>query len=74
MHQHQPDECKAAFAAWLGFESPLRHSEALGSCIEGGHRIWWTLEASDEAGAYALLPPFVGERTELVEVRPVEIP
>ncbi|MEX2556441.1 MAG: hypothetical protein WEB06_12535 [Actinomycetota bacterium] len=74
MHQHEPAECKAAFAAWLGFESPLRRTEALGSCIEGGHRIWWTLEASDEAAAYAQFPPFIAHRTELVEVRPVEIP
>ncbi|MGH2726863.1 MAG: hypothetical protein ACRDKS_07780 [Actinomycetota bacterium] len=73
MHQHRTHECKAAFAAWLGFDSPLRRRPALASCVEGG-RVWWTVEAPDEASAYAQLPPFVAERTELLELRAVEIP
>ena len=74
MHQHEPEECNAAFASWLGFESPLRHGEALGSCLEGGHRIWWTIQAANEAAAFAQLPPYVAQRTELAEVRKVAIP
>ena len=27
-HSHEPDECETAFAAWKGFESPLRHRPA----------------------------------------------
>jgi hypothetical protein len=31
-HQHQPHECAAAFAAWQGFDSPLRHGRVPSSC------------------------------------------
>jgi hypothetical protein len=36
--------------------------------------VWWRVEASDLAGALALLPGYVAERTTAIEVRDVEIP
>jgi hypothetical protein len=73
-HRHEPAECAAAFAAWHGFESPLRHKHALSSCHDGGHAMFWVLEASDEAGALAQLPDYVSRRSEVLRVRPVPIP
>ncbi len=40
-HRHQPEECPSAYAAWKGFESPLRGQQAPSSCRLGGHEIWW---------------------------------
>jgi hypothetical protein len=73
-HRHQPNECAAAFAAWQGFDSPLRRGRAPSTCLAGGHGVWWRVEAPDAAGALALLPPYVAERTTAIEVRDVEIP
>jgi hypothetical protein len=73
-HRHEPNECAAAFAAWRGFDSPLRHGRAPSTCLVGGHRIWWRIEAPDSNGALALLPRFVADRTTVTEVRDVEIP
>jgi hypothetical protein len=73
-HRHSERECRAAYAAWNGFESPLRHHEALSSCGRGGHRIFWTVEARDEPEALAQLPPYLAARTEVSEVREVAIP
>jgi hypothetical protein len=73
-HQHEPHECAAAFAAWQGFDSPLRHGAVPSSCLVGGHGLWWRVEASDHAGALALLPRFVAERTTAIQVREVQIP
>ncbi len=73
-HRHLPEECATAFASWHGFDSPLRHRPALASCERGGHELWWTVEAADEAGAFALLPAFIADRTEANEVREVSIP
>jgi hypothetical protein len=73
-HHHRPDECAAAFAAWNGFESPLRRRPAAATCLTGGHCLLWRVEADDEAAAVRLLPRFVAVRTEVVEVRDVEIP
>jgi hypothetical protein len=73
-HRHAPSECGAAFAAWKGFDSPLRHTATIGSCVEGGHKLWWTVEASDDRAALALLPPYLAERTEVAEVSEVEVP
>ena len=39
-HRHEPAECRYAYAAWLDFESPLRHQRADSSCMHGGHRLW----------------------------------
>ena len=73
-HTHRPEECAIAIAAWKGYSSPLRHSRPLGSCACGGHRVWWTVDASDRAAALAQLPPYVAERSTAEEVRDVPIP
>jgi hypothetical protein len=73
-HSHEPDECETAFAAWKGFESPLRHRSAASTCLTGGHRLFWKVEASDRSVAGAMLPAFVAARTEVIEAREVQIP
>ena len=73
-HQHEPRECAAAFAAWTGFDSPLRRHAAASSCLTGGHAVWWRVQADDHDAALALLPRYVAERTTPIEVRDVEIP
>jgi hypothetical protein len=73
-HRHAPAECAATFAAWLGFASPLRGGSAASSCLEGGHALWWRVEAPDRQAALALLPPYVARRTEAIRVRDVPIP
>ena len=73
-HIHDPDECAASFAAWSGFDSPLRHLPASSTCLTGGHCLLWRVEARSRDDALALLPPFVAARTEAVEVREVRIP
>lgn len=73
-HQHLPHECEAAFAAWTGFESALRHRMAPSTCLTGGHGLWWLVEAATQSEALAMLPPFVAERTIPTAVRVLEIP
>jgi len=73
-HRHDPDECESAFAAWRSFDSPLRGNSAPSTCLAGDHRIWWLVDAADEAAALALLPDFVASRTEVTAVRYVEVP
>jgi hypothetical protein len=73
-HHHAADECGAAFAAWKGFDSPLRHKPALASCVEGRHHAWWQVEAADAEAALAQLPPFVAARTDVEPAREVRVP
>lgn len=73
-HHHPAAECAVAFAAWKGFSSPLRHRPAPSTCLAGGHSVWWQVGAEDLPGALALLPRYVAERTNAVEIREVEIP
>jgi hypothetical protein len=73
-HKHRPEECAIAAAAWKGFSSPLRHGRPLGSCAQGGHRLWWTVEALDKEAALSLLPHYVSQRTTAEEVREVPLP
>jgi hypothetical protein len=73
-HRHQPGECAIAIAAWKGFVSPLRHGRPFGSCANGGHRIWWTVEAEDERGALSMLPYYVARRTVAERVEEVPLP
>jgi hypothetical protein len=73
-HHHEANECGVAFAAFAGFQSPLRHHGALASCRSGGHSIWWTVDAASEEHALALLPFYVAERTTAVPVSEVRIP
>ena len=73
-HQHEPADCAAAFAAWTGFDSPLRRGHAASTCLTGGHAVWWRVQAENAAAALALLPRYVARRTVPIEVRDVEIP
>lgn len=73
-HRHTAAECGAVFAAFNAFESPLRGRETTASCLYGGHRIWWELDADSESQALARLPAYVAERTTASRVRPVQIP
>jgi hypothetical protein len=73
-HQHAADECAAAFAAWNGFDSPLRHASAPSTCLAGTHTVLWRVTADDVDGALRLLPPFVRRRTVVEVVRDVRIP
>ena len=73
-HSHEAHECPAAYAAWQGFDSPLRHGVAPSSCLAGGHGVWWRVEAPDRDAALALLPRFVARRTMPIPIREVQIP
>ena len=73
-HRHEPDECRVAFAAWKGFDSPLRGCETSSSCNGGGHAIWWTVDADGPDEALGLLPFFLAERATATRVDEVDIP
>ena len=73
-HRHEAGECRIAFAAWKGFDSPLRRKKTIGTCADGGHQLWWTVEAPDETGTLAQLPAFVAERTDVQKIKEVQIP
>jgi len=73
-HQHEAHECAAAFAAWQGFDSPLRRGRVPSSCLTGGHGLWWHVEAATSSQALAYLPRFVAERTNPIQIREVDIP
>ena len=73
-HHHEPPECGAVFAAFKGHDSPLRHRVTLASCAFGGHAIWWSVEATSELAALALLPAYVAVRATAIRVGEVEIP
>jgi hypothetical protein len=79
VHTHRHDECRVAFAAWRGFDSPLRHGVTVASCAgtaggTGAHRIWWSVDAPDEHAAFAQLPQWVADRTVIEGVSEVVIP
>jgi hypothetical protein len=73
-HTHDARECGSAFAAWKGFDSPLRHRATFGSCPLGGHRLWWLVEADDQPAAIAQVPRFIALRTDVIEVGEVMVP
>lgn len=73
-HHHGAEHCRTAFVAWQGFDSPLRHHPTLSSCVDGGHAIWWRVDAADEAAALDQLPDWIAARTEVTRVREVLIP
>jgi hypothetical protein len=73
-HEHTADECRHAFAAWQGFDSPLRHRDGLGACLFGDHVLFWAIEAATATDARSLLPDYVAARTHVREVRRVRIP
>ena len=76
VHSHTADECRVAFAAWRGTDSPLRHTVTVGSCVAsaGTHRIWWSVDAPDEQAALAQLPGWVAERSAIDLAGEVVIP
>jgi len=73
-HRHEPEECGVAFAAFKGHASPLRHTATVGSCLSGGHELWWLVDAHDHAQALAQLPFYVAERSTVTEIREIQIP
>ena len=73
-HRHSPAECAATFAAWKGFDSPLREGSAWCSCPTGGHHLWFLVDAADADTALGQLPRYVAERSEAVRVDEVSIP
>jgi hypothetical protein len=73
-HQHEPAECAATFAAWKGFDSPLRERPAWCSCPAGGHQLWFMVEAPDDGAALVQLPRYLAVRSKLVRVAEVSIP
>ena len=73
-HAHRPRECGAAFASFTGHDSPLRRRRTVGSCMFGGHEIWWVVSAASQDEALQLLPYYIAQRTTAVAVADVEIP
>jgi hypothetical protein len=73
-HSHEARSCETAYAAWSGFESPLRQKSAVSSCAIGGHRIFWVVDARDSGSALAQLPEWLAARTIVSEVSEVRIP
>lgn len=72
-HVHHETECRIAYAAWRGFDSPLRGRGAAASCAAGDHRMFWTVEADSPEAACAQLPPYLAERTHVSQVTEVAI-
>jgi hypothetical protein len=73
-HSHAPADCAVAFAAWNGYDSPLRHRPATSTCLTGGHTLQWRVDAADADAALALVPRLVRRTTVATQVRDVEIP
>ena len=38
-HHHEAADCRVAYAAWKGFDSPLRRKHTMASCASGEHHI-----------------------------------
>jgi hypothetical protein len=77
-HRHTASDCGVAFAAWRGFDSPLRHHSALASCASAPtkavHLLVWTVDAESERAALAMLPNWLAKRTDAEPVAEVAIP
>ncbi|MDQ4142483.1 MAG: hypothetical protein M3198_01875 [Actinomycetota bacterium] len=73
-HHHEAGDCGTAWAAWRGFDSPLRHTLALSTCREGGHRLWCVVRAEDEEGALSQLPPWLASRSKVTRITQTQIP
>ena len=63
----------AVFAAWRGFDSPLRHRSTASTCLAGGHALWWRVEATDPAHALVCFRGSWPARRP-IEIREVQIP
>jgi hypothetical protein len=73
-HRHEPAECGWVFASWHGFDSPLRHQDALAGCPHGDHGLWWFVDAPDERAALRRLPECLLRQTEVTRVSWFPIP
>jgi hypothetical protein len=73
VHTHGEAECRVAYAAWRGFDSPLRGLHAIASCASGDHRMFWTVQADSFEAALRQLPPYLAQRTHASEVSEVTI-
>jgi hypothetical protein len=73
-NHHAADDCGVVFAAFRGFASPLRRTEALASCRSGGHEVWWRVAAEDEAAALRQLPRYVATNSTATRVNAVAVP
>lgn len=73
-HSHEAHSCATAYAAWSGYDSPLRHQHAIATCASGAHRMFWLVEASDAEAALHQLPEWLAERTRVSEASAVTIP
>lgn len=82
VHGHTPAECSVSYAAWNGFDSPLRGRTVQSTCARHevgartsapGHEVFLSVRAPDADSAMAQLPPYVRERTLAREVTEVRI-
>jgi hypothetical protein len=73
-HRHEAHECGVVYIAFKGHHSPLRRQATVSSCRSGRHEIWWTVDATSERAALALLPSYIAQRTTAAEVSDVQIP
>ena len=74
LHRHVPEHCASSWAAWRGHSSPLRGTPASCTCVHGGHRVWWEVEAPSAEAALALLPSYVAGSSAAHAVRAVVTP
>ena len=73
-NHHTAGDCGVVFAAFRGFTSPLRHTEALASCRNGGHEVWWRVAAEDAGAALRQLPRYVADTSTATRVDPIAVP
>jgi hypothetical protein len=74
IHRHAPEQCASAWAAWNGHVSPLHGSDVSCTCVQGGHTVWWDVEAASAEAALGLLPEYVARSTRVVPIRRVVTP
>lgn len=73
-HRHAPHQCGATFASFKGERTPLRGRATFASCVSGGHRVWWLVEAASAAEALSQLPHYVASRSKATPVTEIQIP
>lgn len=72
-HAHDADDCAVAFAAWKGFESPLRGTTLTSTCPGGAHEVYAVVTAPGPDEALGHLPPWVRARASATLARDVRI-
>ena len=72
-HTHGEADCRVVYAAWRGYESPLRGQIAFASCASGDHHMFWTVQADSPSEALNQLPPYLAQRTHVSETQEVTI-